>query len=83
MFADPGKRLLTYTKEFCEHWVSTKTNGEEKGIVLLLEPIDSLQQKVTEEESWRKAIASPFSGAMSRNREPLVRLYWGLVAGGR
>lgn len=37
--ADPGKGLLTYTKEeFCEHWVSTKTNGEEKGIVLLLEP---------------------------------------------
>ena len=37
--ADPGKGLVTYTKEeFCEHWVSTKTNGEEKGIALLLEP---------------------------------------------
>lgn len=37
--ADPGKGLVSYTKEeFCEHWVSTKTNGEEKGIVLLLEP---------------------------------------------
>ena len=25
---------MTYTKEeFCEHWVSTKSNGEEKGIV--------------------------------------------------
>ena len=35
--ADPGKGLVTYTKEeFCEHWVSTKTNGEEKGIALLL-----------------------------------------------
>lgn len=39
--ADPGKGLVTYTKEeFCEHWISTKTNGEEKGIVLLLEPTD-------------------------------------------
>ena len=39
--ADPGKGLVTYTKEeFCEHWVSTKTNGEEKGIVLLLEPTE-------------------------------------------
>ncbi|TFH94107.1 peptidase domain-containing ABC transporter [Porphyromonas levii] len=39
--ADPGKGLLTYTKEeFCEHWVSTKNNGEETGIVLLLKPAD-------------------------------------------
>jgi len=37
--ADPGKGLLTYTKEeFCSHWVSTQTNGEEKGVALLLEP---------------------------------------------
>lgn len=39
--ADPSKGLVTYTKEeFCEHWVSTKTNGEEKGIALLLEPTE-------------------------------------------
>lgn len=39
--ADPEKGLITYTKEeFCEHWVSTKTNGEEKGIALLLEPTE-------------------------------------------
>ncbi len=37
--ADPGKGLLTYTKEeFCTHWISTQTNGEEKGVALLLEP---------------------------------------------
>ncbi len=37
--ADPGKGLLTYTKEeFCSHWISTQTNGEEKGVVLILEP---------------------------------------------
>lgn len=39
--ADPGKGLLTYTKEeFCNHWASTKTNGEKKGIALLLEPTE-------------------------------------------
>ncbi|WP_071147087.1 peptidase domain-containing ABC transporter [Bacteroides ihuae] len=39
--ADPGKGLLTYNKkEFLEHWVSTSTNGEEKGIALLLEPTE-------------------------------------------
>lgn len=39
--ADPEKGLVAYTKEeFCEHWVSTKTNGEEKGVALLLEPTE-------------------------------------------
>ena len=37
--ADPGKGLLTYSREeFCAHWISTRTNGEEKGIALLMEP---------------------------------------------
>jgi len=37
--ADPGKGLLTYSREeFCDRWVSTQTGGEEKGVVLLLEP---------------------------------------------
>lgn len=37
--ADPGKGLLTYDKaEFCNHWLSTQTQGEEQGVVLLLEP---------------------------------------------
>lgn len=37
--ADPGKGLLTYSREeFCDRWVSTRTGGEEKGVALLLEP---------------------------------------------
>ena len=33
--ADPGKGLLRYTKEeFLNHWLSTKTNNEEKGVAL-------------------------------------------------
>ena len=37
--ADPGKGLVTYSREaFCRHWISTCTGGEEKGIALLLEP---------------------------------------------
>ncbi|KKY60997.1 peptidase domain-containing ABC transporter [Tannerella forsythia] len=37
--ADPGKGLVTYSREaFCRHWISTCTGGEEKGITLLLEP---------------------------------------------
>ncbi len=37
--ADPGKGLLTYNREeFCNHWLSTQTGGEGKGVALLLEP---------------------------------------------
>ncbi len=48
--ADPAKGLVTYTKEeFCEHWISTKTNDEEKGIALLLESTELFcTQKETE-----------------------------------
>lgn len=44
--ADPGKGLLTYTKEeFCSHWLSTQTNGEEKGVSLLLEPTNQFYEQ--------------------------------------
>jgi len=37
--ADPARDLVKYTeKEFKRHWISTKSDGEDKGIVLLLEP---------------------------------------------
>lgn len=37
--ADPGKGLITYTREaFCDHWISTSTKGEDKGVALLMEP---------------------------------------------
>ena len=37
--ADPGKGLITYTREaFCNHWISTSTKGEDKGVALLMEP---------------------------------------------
>jgi ATP-binding cassette subfamily B protein len=44
--ADPGKGLLTYTKqEFCEGWISTRSRGEDKGIALLLEPTTLFYQQ--------------------------------------
>ena len=36
--ADPGKGLVKYNlEEFKSHWISTRSNGEEKGIVMFLE----------------------------------------------
>ncbi|WP_352421989.1 peptidase domain-containing ABC transporter [Proteiniphilum sp.] len=37
--ADPGKGRIRFTREeFCDNWISTRSNGEEKGVALLLEP---------------------------------------------
>ena len=37
--ADPGKGLVKYNlEEFKSHWISTRSNGEEKGIAMYLEP---------------------------------------------
>ena len=37
--ADPGKGLVKYNlEEFKIHWISTRSNGEEKGIAMFLEP---------------------------------------------
>ncbi len=48
--ADPAKGLLTYEKEeFCEHWLSTVTHGEEKGIALLLQTTDSFYKQTGEQ----------------------------------
>ena len=36
--ADPGKGLVSYSRdEFRNHWVSTRSGGEDKGIAMLLE----------------------------------------------
>lgn len=44
--ADPAKGFLTYNEnEFREHWISTSTNGEEKGLILLLEPSQTFYQQ--------------------------------------
>lgn len=36
--ADPGKGLVTYSlEEFKKHWISTNSNGQDKGIAMFLE----------------------------------------------
>ncbi len=43
--ADPAFGRIEYTeKEFCEHWLSTLSKGEEKGICLLLQPSPDFYQ---------------------------------------
>lgn len=39
--ADPGKGLITYSEEeLLQHWISTTSNGEEKGVVMFFSKTD-------------------------------------------
>lgn len=80
--ADPGKGLVSYTKEeFCEHWVSTKTNGEEKGIVLLLEPTNQFySQNDTETVLTQSRMAFLWS-YLKKYKRFFTQLILGLLLG--
>lgn len=44
--ADPGKGLIKYSQEeFEKHWISTSSQGIEKGIVMFLQPTDTFLKK--------------------------------------
>lgn len=49
--ADPVKGLVTYTlEEFKEHWISTRSDGEDKGVAMFLEPMPAFYANKFEEE---------------------------------
>ena len=80
--ADPGKGLVTYTQEeFCEHWVSTKTGGEEKGIALLLEPTEQFYtQKDTKNVSTQNRVKFLW-GYLNKYKRFFTQLILGLLLG--
>ena len=80
--ADPGKGLVTYTQEeFCEHWVSTKTSGEEKGIALLLEPTEQFYAQQSEEIVPTKNRVKFLWGYLKKYKRFFTQLILGLLLG--
>ena len=80
--ADPGKGLLTYNKEeFCEHWASTKTNGEEKGIVLLLEPTEKFYTQNSTKQTSKRYRLKFLWGYLRKYKRFFVQLILGLLLG--
>lgn len=52
--ADPARGLISYTEEeFKRHWISTKTDGDEKGIALLLEPTQEFYKLSNQNENTK------------------------------
>ena len=80
--ADPGKGLVTYTKEeFCEHWVSTKTNGEEKGIALLLEPTEQFYTQTDAKAVLTQNRLKFLWGYLKKYKHFFTQLILGLLLG--
>ena len=78
--ADPaeGKIMLT-PKEFKAGWISTKHEGEEKGICLLLEPTPDFY--AAEDEKQNKASFKFLFSYLRPYKKFLTQLFLGLLAG--
>ena len=80
--ADPGRGLVTYTKEeFCEHWISTRTNGEDKGIALLLEPTNQFYAQADTKKTPTQNRAKFLWSYLKKYKRFLLQLILGLLLG--
>ena len=82
--ADPGKGLITYTlDEFKKHWLSTNTNGEDKGIAMFLETTPAFfAYKMQNEENIKEKRSFRFLlGYVKKYRKYFGQIILGLVVG--
>ena len=82
--ADPGKGLVKYTlEEFGKHWVSTASQGEEKGIAMFLEPtLEFYSHKVDNEEEDGSPRSFQFLfGYIKQYRKYFGQIVLGLLVG--
>ena len=82
--ADPGKGLITYTlDEFKKHWLSTNTNGEDKGIAMFLETTPAFfAYKMQKEENIKEKRSFRFLlGYVKKYRKYFGQIVLGLVVG--
>ncbi|MGQ1948705.1 peptidase domain-containing ABC transporter [Geofilum sp. OHC36d9] len=80
--ADPGIGLLKYTQEkFVNHWISTATKNEEKGIALLLEPTPKFFEQEGELYKKKSGKLTFLSKYFARYKKLFVQLIIGLLTG--
>ena len=79
--ADPGKGLLEYSvEEFCQHWVSTRSKGEDKGVVLLLETTSRFYESESGTETPRSRVHFLLK-YFQNYKQYFVQLSFGLLVG--
>lgn len=78
--ADPGKGLLAYSaEEFKQHWISTSSRGEEKGVAMFFEPTPAFyEQKSTESSAEKRSFRFLF-GYIRQYRKYFFQIVLGLL----
>lgn len=82
--ADPAKGLVTYTlEEFKQHWISTRSDGEDKGVAMFLEPMPAFYaNKFEEEESIKEKRSFRFLfGYIKKYKKYFSQIILGLFVG--
>lgn len=83
--ADPGKGLVTYSRhEFEQHWISTLSNGEPKGIAMFLEPTDkfaTFQMDGFSEDAGEQRSFRFLMGYFKKYRKSFALIFLSLVLG--
>lgn len=80
--ADPVGQKAAFSKdEFMKSWLSTKSNGQEQGTVLLLEPTPAFYSQEPENPTTRKKGLIYFFGYFRAYRKFLTQLFIGLLLG--
>ncbi|MDP4276931.1 MAG: cysteine peptidase family C39 domain-containing protein, partial [Bacteroidota bacterium] len=80
MLADPAKGNVACNEtDFCQSWISTRNNGAESGIVLILEPTRAFYK--TEVEATDKRSFRFLLSYIKPYRSMVRQLIWGLLAG--
>ena len=82
--ADPGKGLITYRlDEFKQHWISTKSNDEDKGIAMFLETTPAFYTyKMEREENIKEKRSFRFLfGYVKKYRKYFGQIILGLIVG--
>ena len=82
--ADPGKGLVTYSlEEFKKHWISTNSNGQDKGIAMFLETTPTFfthQMEDKKKISGKKSFHFLF-GYVKKYRKYFGQVILGLIVG--
>ena len=80
--ADPAKGLVKYNlEEFKKHWVSTQSDGEEKGIAIFLEPTPAFYEKKMDEEPKEERSFKFLFGYIKQYRKYFGQIVLGLLVG--
>jgi len=83
--ADPGKGLVKYSlEEFKIHWISTRSNGEEKGIAMFLEPTPAFYSHKEDDEGEKNKNPRSFRflfGYVKKYKRYFGQIVLGLIVG--